>query len=240
MPARSAQDRAESDASRPSPRPRESYDEARANRPGKAGIASPAKSRVLLVDAQASVRLALSKVLIADDYDVEEAETGGRRGSASAPPGPTRSSRAAGCRTGARSSCSLRREVGRPVTPCLVLAEPDDSRAAAVEALVEGAEQFLIEAGRPAGAPPRPPARRWRTSATGAGAAGRVGPDPRARRPVPGQQPRDPRPGRAGAASARTSERPVLIRGETGTGKGVLAAWLHAQRVPRAKRCSWT
>jgi DNA-binding NtrC family response regulator len=121
---------------------------------------------------------------------------------------------------------------GDATTPFVVLAEYD-SLPIAVEALQKGAEQFLtkpvdrlalllvlqraLEIQR---------ARRRRLQDQ----------SQKAHEPVDPFQGEDP-PIRSLAEKARRvleGDRPVLIRGETGTGKGVLAAWLHANS-PRAE-----
>jgi DNA-binding NtrC family response regulator len=119
-----------------------------------------------------------------------------------------------------------------PGMPCIVLADYA-SLDVAVEALQIGAEQFLT---KPVNRPAlllvlqraleneRNRRRRLRDES------------------VDAREPSDPFLGespaiRALAEQARrilTSDRPVLIRGETGTGKGVLSAWLH-RNGPRAE-----
>ena len=121
-----------------------------------------------------------------------------------------------------------------PGVPCIVLADYA-SLGVAVEALEMGAEQFLM---KPVDRPAlllvlqralenqRNRRRRLRDEA------------------VRTREPLDPFLGespaiRALAEQARkvlAADRPVLIRGETGAGKGVLAAWLH-RNGPRSEEC---
>jgi DNA-binding NtrC family response regulator len=184
------------------------------------------------VEEDGNVRRGLLKVLEADGYDVEQAET------CRAALDRLRSSRPAAviarCRLadgGALDLLPLARDDGAGI-PCIVIAKPADLDLA-VTALEQGADQFLIE-------PINRPAlllvlqralenRRNRRRLLREGS-------------VRDREPADPFLG--GGAAIRElsekarrvldSERPVLIQGETGTGKGVLAAWLHA-KGPRSE-----
>ncbi len=176
--------------------------------------------------------MALGKVLRADGYEVEEAESllaARERFHATRP-----NAVVASCRLPDGGVLELLAEVkaADPGTACLVLAEYRDLETAA-RALVEGAEQFLMK-------PVDRPALLLVLQ--------RVLENQRNRRrvlrdeslqtrelldPFLGQSPAI----RALADQSRrmlVGERPVLIRGETGTGKGVLAAWLH-HNGPRSK-----
>ena len=121
-----------------------------------------------------------------------------------------------------------------PGAPCIVLADYS-SLGVAVEALEMGAEQFLMKpVDRPAlllvlqRALENQRNRRRRLSDEA----------------IRTREPLDPFLGespaiRALAEQARkvlAADRPVLIRGETGAGKGVLAAWLH-HNGPRSEEC---
>ena len=121
-----------------------------------------------------------------------------------------------------------------PGAPCIVLADYA-SLGVAVQALEMGAEQFLMKpVDRPAlllvlqRALENQRNRRRRLSDEA----------------VRTREPLDPFLGespaiRALAEQARkvlAADRPVLIRGETGAGKGVLAAWLH-HNGPRSEEC---
>jgi DNA-binding NtrC family response regulator len=121
-----------------------------------------------------------------------------------------------------------------PGVPCIVLADYS-SLGVAVEALEMGAEQFLMKpVDRPAlllvlqRALENQRNRRRRLSDEA----------------IRTREPLDPFLGespaiRALAEQARkvlAADRPVLIRGETGAGKGVLAAWLH-HNGPRSEEC---
>jgi DNA-binding NtrC family response regulator len=181
---------------------------------------------VLLVEEDANARRGLFRLLEADGYEVAAVET------CRAALDRLRSSRPAAvvarCRLsdgGALDLLPLTRQDGAGI-PCIVLAQPSELDLA-VEALERGADQFLIE-------PINKPAlllvlqralENWRN---------------RRRRQredsLRHREPPDPFLG-GGAAIRELAEkakrvldaaRPVLIQGETGTGKGVLAAWLHA------------
>ncbi|HTO88540.1 MAG TPA: sigma-54 dependent transcriptional regulator [Thermoanaerobaculia bacterium] len=195
---------------------------------------SAAKHRVLLVDAQASVRVALGNVLKADNYDVEETESlqaARERFRACRPDAVVVASRLP---DGTALDLLSEVKAADPGTGCLVLAEPGDLEIAA-RALLEGAEQFLVK-----------PVDRLALLFV----LQRVLENQRNRRLVlrdASLQTRellDPFLGDSPAIHALAEqarrvvfvERPVLIRGETGTGKGVLAAWLH-RNGPRSEEC---
>jgi DNA-binding NtrC family response regulator len=121
-----------------------------------------------------------------------------------------------------------------PGTAFLVLAD-SDSLETAVKALAEGAEQFLVKpVNRPAflfvlqRALENQRARRRRL--TDQALRIRKSPDP-----FRGVSPAI-RALREQAIRVASSDKPVLIQGETGTGKGVLAGWLHANG-PRSEEC---
>jgi len=184
------------------------------------------KGRVLVVDAEASVRLAVQKVLKADGYDVVEADS--QRGAltllaASLPDAVIMD----GALPDGDALDLLSQVKGAdPLTPCIVLAAPSSLEKAAL-AIQQGAEQFLT---KPVALPSlllvlqrvlenqRNRRRRMRDETR------------QARQHV------DPFCGTSAAIRAlaeqvhriRDAQSPILIRGETGSGKGVLAAWLHA------------
>jgi DNA-binding NtrC family response regulator len=184
------------------------------------------RQTVLLVGEDGTARLGLHKVLTADGYDVEQADT------CRAALDRLRSSRPAAliarCRLPDGDALDLlpfARDDAAGI-PCIVLAGPGELDLAA-KMLEEGADQFLIEpVNRPALLLVLQRALENRRN--------------RRRRlkeeSVRGREPAAPCLGggtaiRELAEKARRvldSERPVLIQGETGTGKGVLAAWLHA------------
>ena len=190
------------------------------------------RQRVLLVENDENTRRGLQRVLTADGYEVDEAET------CRAALDRLRIGRPeaviASCRLPDGSALDLVSHIkaGATGTPCIVLAE-EAALDVAVQALQEGADQFLM---KPVNRPAlllvlqraldnqRDRRRRLREESL------------RAREPV------DPFLGdspaiRELAERARrvlVGDRPVLIRGETGTGKGVLAAWLHG-RGPRSE-----
>ncbi|HLN59633.1 MAG TPA: sigma-54 dependent transcriptional regulator [Thermoanaerobaculia bacterium] len=187
-----------------------------------------------MVEEDASVRQGLQKVLTADGYDVAVAEDCRQAREAFA------RSRAdaviASCRLSDGSVLDLLAHVrtAAPGTAFLVLAD-SDSLETAVKALAEGAEQFLVK-------PVDRPALLFVLQ--------RALENQRARRrrlrdeALRTREPLDPFRGesaaiRALAEQARKvlgADRPVLIQGETGSGKGVLAAWLHANG-PRSEEC---
>jgi DNA-binding NtrC family response regulator len=121
-----------------------------------------------------------------------------------------------------------------PGTPFLVLAD-SGALEPAVQALAEGAEQFLIK-------PVDRPAllfvlqralenqRDHRRRLTDQALRIRKSPDP-----FLGVSPAI-RALREQAMRVASSDKPVLIQGETGSGKGVLAGWLHANG-PRSEEC---
>jgi DNA-binding NtrC family response regulator len=187
---------------------------------------------VLLVEEDANARLGLHRLLEADGYDVSLAE------SCRAALDRLRSSRpaavVASCRLpdgGALELLSLAREDGAGI-PCIVLAHPSELDLA-VQALEKGADQFLIE-------PINKPAlllvlqralENWRNRRRSLREDS-----------LRNREPADPFLG-GGAAIRELAEkakkvldaqRPVLIQGETGTGKGVLAGWLH-RNGPRSE-----
>jgi DNA-binding NtrC family response regulator len=192
------------------------------------------KGLVLVVDPEASVRLALQKVLAADGYGVEEAEG---QGAAQEVFRRMRPDAVIFCsRLPDGSALDLLAEIKSidSSTPCILLADHATLDIGA-RALQEGAEQFLT---KPVDLPAlllvlqrvlenqRNRRRRLRDESL------------QMREPV------DPFVGESPAMRALEeqarrvlfAERPVLLRGETGTGKGVLAAWLH-RNGPRSEEC---
>jgi DNA-binding NtrC family response regulator len=180
------------------------------------------------------VRQGLRKVLETDGYAVAEADNCREAREAFA------RSRAdaviASCRLPDGSALDLLAHVRRiaPGTAFLVLADGGELEAA-VRALAEGAEQFLTKpVDRPAllfvlqRALENQRARRRR--ATDQIVAMRTTPDP-----FLGGSPAI-RALRDQASRVVMADRPVLILGETGSGKGVLAGWLHANG-PRSEEC---
>ena len=190
------------------------------------------RQTILLVEEDGNARRGIEKVLTADGYEVVAAET------CHAALERLRSARPAALVTGCRfpdgSALDLlaRVKADGAGTPCIVLAETSELDIA-VKALQQGADQFLV---KPVNRPAlllvlqrtlenqRNLRRRLREEAV------------RHREPV------DPFLGRGRAIreleeKARRvleADRPVLIQGETGTGKGVLAAWLH-EHSPRGE-----
>ena len=199
------------------------------------GAAIPAsRQRVLLVEKEAGIRQGLQRVLAADGYEVAEAEDCRQAREIFA------RSRAdavvASSRLPDGSVLDLLRHVraAAPGTAFLVLADAG-SLEIAVDALSQGAEQFLVKpVDRPAllfvlqRALEFQRARRRR--ATDDAIRIRETLDP-----FVGESPAI----RALAEQAdrvRLADRPVLIHGETGSGKGVLATWLH-RNGSRGEEC---
>lgn len=178
--------------------------------------------------------MSLQAVLRADGYEVEEAETcrAARERLRTLRPDAV----IASCRLPDGSALDLLPLVKAADSgaPCIVLADYA-ALGVAVEALEKGAEQFLMKpVNRPAlllvlqrALENQRNRRRRRRDET-----------LRAREPLDpflGESPAI----RALAEQARrvlAADRPVLIRGETGAGKGVLAAWLH-RNGPRSEEC---
>jgi DNA-binding NtrC family response regulator len=186
---------------------------------------------VLLVEDDAGVRLGLRKVLNADGYEVEEVETcraAQERFRASRPDAVI-----ASCRLPDASTLELLSHVKAidSSTPCIVLTEYG-TLDVAVRAIQEGADQFLTK-----------PVDRLALLLV----LQRALENQRNRRrrlrdeSLRTREPLDPFLGESPAIRALSeqarrvvvADRPVLIRGETGAGKGVLAAWLH-RNGPRA------
>ncbi|MEP7132286.1 MAG: sigma-54 dependent transcriptional regulator [Acidobacteriota bacterium] len=192
------------------------------------------KARVLLVDADAALRENLQRVLQIDGYEASEAASCAVAVESFRVSRPDLTVLSAQLPDG--SAVDLLREIRKidPAASSVVLARYEDLELAAL-ALQEGAEQFLtkpvhlaafllvvdrvLENARNRRRAMREAARSARERIDpfrGSGAAIRLLAD-RARRVTD--------------ASA-----PILIHGETGTGKGVLAAWIH-RNGPRAEEC---
>jgi DNA-binding NtrC family response regulator len=180
---------------------------------------------VLLVEEEASVRQGLLKVLAADGYEVLETENCRQAREAFARSRPD--AVVASCRLSGESVLDLLAHVRMiaPDTAFLVLAD-SDSLSIAVSALAQGAEQFLTK-------PVDLPAllfvlqralenqRSHRRRETDQIVRKRKTADP-----FLGASPAI-RALRDQAFRVVEAEKPVLLLGETGSGKGVLAGWLH-------------
>ena len=192
------------------------------------------KGRILLVDPDAAVRAALRNLLEMDGYVAAEAASS-RAGLESFHLGrPDALVVAARLPEGTALDLIAHVKAVDPWIPCVVLARHEDLDVAA-EAIQAGAEQFLLK-------PVPLPAFLL--------VVDRVLENQRNRRRSLREDARrsrdrvDPFLGDSPAVRALAqraqrvagSELPVLIHGETGSGKGVLAAWIH-RSGPRAQDC---
>ncbi|MGE5414099.1 MAG: sigma-54-dependent transcriptional regulator [Syntrophomonadaceae bacterium] len=184
------------------------------------------RQTILLVGQGADARSGIEMVLTADGYDVLSVDT------CRAALDRLRSARPAAVVTDARlpdgnalDLLSRIRDEGLDVS-FIVLAETIDLNIA-IQALQDGADQFLI----------RPVNRLALLLVLQRAIENRLNRRrERQREAVRHREPADPFLGQSPAMrelkeKARRvldSDRPVLIQGETGSGKGVLAAWLHA------------
>ncbi|MCA1581691.1 MAG: sigma-54 dependent transcriptional regulator [Acidobacteria bacterium] len=198
---------------------------------GRDGARAP---RVLLVDADAALRESLQRVLQIDGYEAAEAASSRVALESFRAARPDLTVLAAQLPDG--SAIDLLRELRKidPASPCIVLARYEDLELAAL-ALQEGAEQFLTK-------PVQIPAFLL--------VVDRVLDNARNRRRALREETRSAReridPFRGtGHAIRLLAERarrvadasaPILIHGETGTGKGILAAWLH-RNGSRSEEC---
>ncbi len=185
------------------------------------------KARVLLVEADASLRENLQRVLQIDGYESSEAASClvAVESFRAARPDVT----VIAARLPDGSALDLLRELRKidPAAPSVVLARYEDLELAAL-ALQEGAEQFLTK-------PVQLPAFLL--------VVDRVLDNARNRRRALREAARSARervdPFRGSGAAIRAladrasrvadASAPILIHGETGSGKGVLAAWIHRQ-----------
>jgi DNA-binding NtrC family response regulator len=192
------------------------------------------KGRILVVDAEASVREALRKVLEVDGYEVVEAVSRRVAVDASTRARPDVVVAAAVLPDGSALDLLSELRAGDPSIPCIVLAryEELDTAVAAIQA---GAEQFLTKPVQLAAlllvvdrVLENQRNRRRRLSDETRISRGRLDPfrgESAAMRSLAEQ-----------ARRVAGSSLPVLIHGETGTGKGVLASWIH-EHGPRAREC---
>jgi len=192
------------------------------------------KGRVLLVEPNAGVRGALRNLLEVDDYLAAEAASVRVALESFQASKPDVVAVAARLPDGTALDVIGRVKAVDPLISCVVLALSDELDVA-VEAIENGAEQFLIK-------PVPLPAFLL--------VVDRVLENQRNRRRALREDARrerdhlDPFHGasagirRLGEQARRVaaSELTVLIHGETGTGKGVLAGWIH-RNGPRSKEC---
>jgi DNA-binding NtrC family response regulator len=192
------------------------------------------KGRILLVEPDASIRESLQRVLAIDGYDVAEAgscRVAIESGQAVRPDAVVVAARLPD--GSALDAIPLVKQID-PAIPCIVLARHEELEIGA-QAIQEGAEQFL----------PKPV-----QIAAFLLVVDRVLENERNRRRRLRDEARRSRdeldPFLGGSAGVRTladraqrvcgANAPILIHGETGTGKGVLAAWIH-RNSPRADEC---
>jgi DNA-binding NtrC family response regulator len=190
------------------------------------------KGRVLVVDPEQGVRLGIQKFLTADGYEVSQAEDGGAAMEILSSLRPD--AVVLDASPGEVDIVTLVAQIKNvdPAIACIVLASRDSLDAAAL-AIQQGAEQFVT---KPVQLPTlllvlervlqnQRASRRRRSEDT---RQARVAIDP-----FRGESAAI----RALAEQARQvcdSAAPVLILGETGSGKGVLASWFH-RNGPRAE-----
>ena len=189
------------------------------------------KGRILVVDADGAAREHLQRMLEIDGYETSAAASCRAARESLEASRPDALVVAARLPDGGAPDVLARAKGTDPGLPCIVVAAPDELDVA-VQAIAEGADQFL----------PRPvqlPAlllvvdrvlenqrnRRRRLRDEARGARGELDPF---RGASPAIRLLAERAERVAAASV-----PVLIHGETGTGKGVLAAWIHRHGARR-------
>ena len=184
------------------------------------------KGRVLVVDSEASVRLAVQKILNADGYEVAQADSRRAALELFGEATPDAVILDGALPDGDALELISRIKGADPLIPCIVLAAYESLETAAA-AIQQGAEQFLTK-----------PLELTSLLLV----LQRVLENQRNRRRRLRDQTRQARrqtdPFCGGSAAIRRlaeqarrvldTSSPVLIRGETGAGKGVLAAWLHA------------
>jgi len=190
------------------------------------------QSTILLVDDEAGLRLVMRRFLEANGYRVEEARSCREAERALRTVGPDAVLLDANLPDGDGVELVPRLKEASPEVPIIILTG-FGSIEAAVKAIKHGAEQFLTK-------PVELPAvlvllrrllesrRDHRNRLAGRSRRAREEVDPFA-----GTSPALVRLGEE-ARRVTASDVPVLIQGETGTGKGVLARWLHASG-PRAE-----
>jgi len=192
------------------------------------------RGRILIVDADASVRENLQKMLQIDGYETQEAAS--CRGAIESFEASRPDALVVAARLPDGTALDLLAHVRRAdaSVACVVLARYEELDVA-VQAIQEGAEQFLTK-------PVQLPAfllvvdrvlenqrnRRRRLQDEAREARGQIDPF---RGSSPAIRLLYDRAERVAGANI-----PVLIHGETGTGKGVLAAWIH-RHGPRSEEC---
>jgi DNA-binding NtrC family response regulator len=190
------------------------------------------KSRVLVVDDEAIVRLGIRRFLEANGFEVREASSAGETESEFRTSPPDVAILDHRLPDGHGVDLIPRLKEAAPNVPLIVLSA-HGSIDLAVRAIKEGAEQFLV---KPVELPALHVLVQRVLEAQRQRQKQLAGRSRQARESVDPFQGRSPAIKRLAAEVAKLlpSESPVLIEGETGTGKGVLARWLH-QQGPRAE-----
>ncbi|MCM3877651.1 MAG: sigma-54 dependent transcriptional regulator [Thermoanaerobaculia bacterium] len=192
------------------------------------------RGRILIVDADASIRENVQKMLRIDGYEAQEAASCRVAIQSFEASRPDALVVAARLPDGTALDILAHVKRADAGVPCVVLARYEELDVA-VQAIQEGAEQFLTKPVQLAVfllvvdrvlENQRNRRRRLQTEAREA----RAEIDP-FRGPSPAIRLLRDRAQRVAGANI-----PVFIRGETGTGKGVLAAWIH-RHGPRSEEC---
>jgi ActR/RegA family two-component response regulator len=181
--------------------------------------------RVLVVDDEDGVRSGLRRFLALSGFEVSEARDCAEAVEAASRTAPEAALVDYNLPDGSGVELLARLKVAAPDLPVIVLTG-HGSIELAVQAIKEGAEQFLTKPADPHAVVVLlkrviESSRDQRQRVARQSRRGEDGPDPFL---GPSAAVRDLR---AAAEAARGADSTVLIRGETGVGKGVLARWLH-------------
>jgi len=189
--------------------------------------------RVLVVDDEEGVRSGLRRFLSLSGFEVSEASDCGAAVESAARTAPEAALVDYQLPDGSGVELLARLKAAVPDLPVIVLTG-HGSIELAVQAIKEGAEQFLTKPADPHAVVVLlkrviEAARDRRQRVARQGRRGEQAPDPFLGRSEAVEQLR------ATAEAARGSDSTVLILGETGVGKGVLARWLHQQGARAAE-----